>query len=72
MYISGGEPVLRKELADICEIFYLQNKIQSIHLPTNGFYTDKVYSDTKKILGKCPGLSLTLSLPLDGLKKLTT
>ncbi|MFQ5714753.1 MAG: radical SAM protein [Candidatus Scalinduaceae bacterium] len=69
LFISGGEPVLRKDLADICEIFYLQNKIQFIHLPTNGFYTDKVYSDTKQILEKCPGLSLTLSLPLDGLKK---
>ena len=69
LFISGGEPVLREDLADICEIFYLQNKIQFIHLPTNGFYTDKVYSDTKKILEKCPGLSLTLSLPLDGLKK---
>jgi MoaA/NifB/PqqE/SkfB family radical SAM enzyme len=69
LFISGGEPVLREDLADICEIFYLQNKIQFIHLPTNGFYTDKVYSDTKKILEKCPGLSLTLGLPLDGLKK---
>ncbi|MBT6047464.1 MAG: radical SAM protein [Candidatus Scalindua sp.] len=69
LFISGGEPALRNDLADICEIFYLQNKIRSIHLPTNGFYTDKVYSETKKILERCPGLSLTLSLPLDGLKK---
>ena len=69
LFISGGEPVLRNDLADICEIFYLQNKIQSIHLPTNGFYTNKAYSYTKKILGKCPNLNLTLSLPLDGLEK---
>lgn len=69
LFISGGEPVLREDLADICEIFYLQNKIQFIHLPTNGFYTDKVYNATKRILEKCPDLNLTLSLPLDGLKK---
>lgn len=69
LYISGGEPVLRKDLADVCEIFYLQNKIQFVHLPTNGFYAEKVYSNAKKILEKCPGLSLTLGLPLDGLKK---
>ena len=68
LYISGGEPVLRKDLVDICEIFYLQNQIKFIHLPTNGYYTDKVYDDTKKILDKCPNLRLTISLPLDGLK----
>ena len=69
LLISGGEPFLRDDLTDICEFFYLQNKIKSLHLPTNGFYTDKVYSDTRRILEKCPGLDLTLSLPLDGLKE---
>ena len=39
--IGGGEPFLRDDLTDICEFFYLQNKIKSLHLPTNGFYTDK-------------------------------
>ena len=69
LFISGGEPALRDDLADICEIFHLQNEIKFIHLPTNGFYTDKIYRATKEILEKCPSLNLTLSLPLDGLKR---
>lgn len=69
LLISGGEPFLRDDLAEICEIFYLQNKISRIHLPTNGFHTDKIYNYTYKILRKCPKINLTISLPLDGLQK---
>lgn len=69
LLISGGEPFLRDDLAEICEIFYLQNKINRIHLPTNGFYTEKIYDVTHKILCKCPKIHLTVGLPLDGLQE---
>ena len=69
LLISGGEPFLRDDLAEICEIFYLKNKICHIHLPTNGFYTEKIYNYTRKILHKCPNLRLTIGLPLDGLQE---
>lgn len=69
LLISGGEPFLRDEIAEICEIFYLQNKINSIHLPTNGFYVEKISNNTRSILKKCPKIDLTIGLPLDGLKE---
>lgn len=66
LLISGGEPFLRSDLDRICQIFYVQNKISFIHLPTNGFDTEKIYDFTCKILDKCPRVNLTISLPLDG------
>jgi MoaA/NifB/PqqE/SkfB family radical SAM enzyme len=69
LFISGGEPFLRDDIAEICEIFYLQNKIRSIHLPTNGFYTDRIYNYAYNILQKCPEVRLTVGISLDGLEE---
>ena len=66
LLVSGGEPFLRDDLPEICEIFYQQNKINLIHLPTNGFYREKICFGVSKILEKCPKLELIVSLPLDG------
>jgi len=69
LLISGGEPFLRDDLAEICEIFFHQNRISSIHLPTNGFDPERTCRHTKNILKKCPKMGLEVSLPLDGLKE---
>src|ERR1700676_2121469 len=34
--LSGGEPMLRKELTDILHLFYVNNGIRWTNLPTNG------------------------------------
>lgn len=68
LLISGGEPFLRDDLPEICEIFYQQNKICHIHLPTNGFTTDRIVKMTRAILQKCPHSNLTIGLSLDGLR----
>jgi MoaA/NifB/PqqE/SkfB family radical SAM enzyme len=67
LLISGGEPFLRDGLPEICEIYYRHNNICHIHLPTNGFYTDKIVNQTRAILQRCPRLNLTIGLSLDGL-----
>jgi MoaA/NifB/PqqE/SkfB family radical SAM enzyme len=69
LMISGGEPFLRDDIVEICQIFYCQNQVRNIHLPTNGFYSDKIYNFTREILQTCPQISLTLGLPLDGLRE---
>jgi MoaA/NifB/PqqE/SkfB family radical SAM enzyme len=68
LLISGGEPFLREDLPEICEIFYRYNKICHIHLPTNGFYTDKIVSRTSAVLQQCSRINLTIGLSLDGLR----
>ena len=36
LWLSGGEPMLRRELADILHLFYINNGIRWVNLPTNG------------------------------------
>jgi len=69
LLLSGGEPFLRDDLARLCRIFHLNNKIHHLHLPTNGFYTEKIFDTVSRILNSCQDLRLTLSLPLDGMEK---
>src|SRR5258708_18907183 len=39
--LSGGEPFLRPDFAEICSLFLRNNGVQQIYVPTNGYYTDK-------------------------------
>jgi len=67
--ISGGEPFLRKDLIKICEIFFKQNKLMRIHLPTNGLLTKTIVDKTRCLLKKCENVNIIITLPLDGLKR---
>lgn len=64
--LSGGEPFLRKEIADICRYFIRNNKIEQIYIPTNGYFTDKTIRALSEIL-KEPSLKLiAVEISLDG------
>src|SRR3989338_1105886 len=52
--ISGGEPYLRLDLAEICEVFYNQNKVKEIYIPTNSLLLSNVKKITESMLKKCP------------------
>ncbi len=67
--ISGGEPYLRLDLAEVCEVFYKQNKVREIFIPTNSLLLDNVKRITESILRKCPEANLTLNISLDGLEE---
>lgn len=66
--LSGGEPFLRKDIVEICEIFYKQNKIKEIVIPTNGIATGLILKKIKKILEKVP-IDIQISFSLDGFEK---
>lgn len=67
LWISGGEPFLRKELAEIIELFYVNNGVRHINLPTNGLLPAKVESVISSLLERCPALVIDLNFSLDGL-----
>lgn len=69
LLFSGGEPVMRKEMVDIAEIFYRNNKIISIDMPTNGLLSDRVGEVVNDILDRMPDVLLTVGLSLDGLEE---
>ena len=66
LLISGGEPFLREDLAEICILFYKNSKVEKISIPTNGSVSSVIYDSTNKILNDCPDLQLTIELSIDG------
>lgn len=64
--LGGGEPFLRGDLTEICEIFTHNNGVRNLAIPTNGFATDTISPAVEKILEKCPTTNVALILSLDG------
>lgn len=69
LWLSGGEPFLRKDLVEIIKLFYDNNNVRVINLPTNGLLRNKIESLTARLLSVCPKLSVHLNFSLDGLGK---
>ena len=65
--LSGGEPFIRKEFAEICLQFIRRNEVKQIYVPTNGYFTEKTVEKVAKVL-EDPGLDLfVVELSLDGM-----
>lgn len=69
LWLSGGEPTLRDDLPQIIEMFYKNNKIKDVNMPTNGLKPDRVIEWIKYIRTNCPDLNLTISISIDGFSK---
>lgn len=67
LWISGGEPFLREELAEIIAGFVSNNGVRNVNLPTNGLLPDKIFRAVDRLLALCPELSIDLNFSLDGL-----
>ncbi len=67
LWLSGGEPFLREELAEIVTSFVRNNGVKQVNLPTNGLLPEKIFRTVDRILADCPGISLDLNFSLDGL-----
>jgi MoaA/NifB/PqqE/SkfB family radical SAM enzyme len=67
LWISGGEPFLRKELGEIIEVFYRNNGVRHVNLPTNGLLPQKLQEVIDYLLDRCPDLTIDLNFSLDGL-----
>ena len=69
LWISGGEPFLRKDLAEIIHLFYSNNQIRDVRIPTNGLPTAQTLTIVKKILNSCSDIHLEVDLSIDGFKE---
>ena len=65
LYLTGGEPFLRRDLPEICEAF--GPKARTIHLFSNSLLPDRLEDYTRRILDVCPDTRIKVSLSLDGL-----
>jgi len=66
LLISGGEPFLRHDLPEICQIFFDNNSLGMINIPTNGLRPLLIRDQLMHILERAEGRSVRISLSLDG------
>ena len=70
LWLSGGEPVLRRELTDIVHLFYVNNGIRWMNLPTNGLLPARTAEWVARIMVENPELQLDLNVAMDGLHEM--
>ncbi|MDR0526666.1 MAG: radical SAM protein [Spirochaetaceae bacterium] len=66
LWLSGGEPTLREDLPEIIEMFYKNNGIKDINMPTNGIKGDRVVEWLSRLRKNCPECNITISISFDG------
>lgn len=66
LWISGGEPFLRNDLSEVIELFYQNNKIRDVRIPTNALPKLQILAAVERILHSCPDLQLEIDLSIDG------
>ena len=69
LWISGGEPTLREDLPEIIEMFYRNNHVKDVNIPTNGLRPDRIVDWITRLRKSCPETNFNLSLSLDGFGK---
>ncbi len=69
--VSGGEPFLRNDLADIVRLACKHLRPAVVHIPTNAIMPEKIEATTREILEiihqEAPGTVLTIKPSFDGI-----
>jgi MoaA/NifB/PqqE/SkfB family radical SAM enzyme len=65
--LSGGEPFIRQDFAEICELFLKNNNVRNIYVPTNGYFTDRTEKALRKVLQNKNLELFVCELSLDGM-----
>jgi MoaA/NifB/PqqE/SkfB family radical SAM enzyme len=66
LWLSGGEPTLRRDCSEIIETFVKNNGVNRVIIPTNALIKSRVYEIVDRALGSHPELDLYLNIALDG------
>jgi MoaA/NifB/PqqE/SkfB family radical SAM enzyme len=67
LYLSGGEPFLRPEFAEIVELFLARNGVKQVYVPTNGYFTDRTEAALRRILTSKTLQLFACEISLDGM-----
>lgn len=63
--MSGGEPFLRRDIADICETLSKENNAKQITIPTGAISSDLIARQVEQILARCPSTQIVVNLSID-------
>lgn len=67
LWLSGGEPTLRRDLTRIIDLFVENNQINRLIIPTNALIKSRVYEVVEHALGRHSQITdLYLNIALDG------
>ncbi len=66
LLLSGGEPFLREDLPEVVSVFYRNNGVRHVTLPTNAILSDRIPSMTEQICSSAREATLNLVLSIDG------
>lgn len=65
--LSGGEPFLRKDIVEICQIVYQHCQPLVITIPTNGLLAKAIVEKVAEIVRSCPQTQVIVNLSVDGI-----
>jgi len=65
LLLSGGEPTLRDDLAELVKTFFHHCSMTYVGLPTNGLLPERTRDVAERILMRCPGVRLDVNVSLD-------
>ena len=65
--LSGGEPFLRKDLAEVCRMFIRNNRVRQIYVPTNGSFAKRTVDIVGSVLKEKDLDLFVCELSLDGM-----
>jgi MoaA/NifB/PqqE/SkfB family radical SAM enzyme len=65
--LSGGEPFLREELAEICRQFVRYNQVRQIYVPTNAYFTRRTVKAISSVLEEKELDLFVVEISLDGM-----
>jgi MoaA/NifB/PqqE/SkfB family radical SAM enzyme len=66
LWLSGGEPTLRRDLNEIINLFVAQNGVRRVIIPTNALVKSRVCEVVGRALRENPTIDLYLNVALDG------
>jgi MoaA/NifB/PqqE/SkfB family radical SAM enzyme len=65
--LSGGEPFLRPDFAEVCRQFIRTNGVRQIYVPTNGTFTERTVAQVTETLREDDLQLFVAELSLDGM-----
>ena len=67
--MTGGEPFIRKDFAELTDIALNNTKAKYVTIPTNGYLTENMYRYLITILPKHPKTYFRLTISVDGIEE---
>ena len=68
--LTGGEPFMRPDIVELCNVFQEDKAVNSIAINTNGWNPDYIEKKVREILANAPRRqSIRMTISLDGLEK---